>query len=35
MATAVRPAATPPTRGVQPFQAGEGHSFLLRKLAFS
>ena len=32
MATAVRPAATPPTRGVQPLQAGEGNSFLLRKL---
>ena len=32
MATAVRPAANPPTRGVQPLQAGEGNSFLLRKL---
>jgi succinate dehydrogenase / fumarate reductase cytochrome b subunit len=32
MATAVRPASTPPTRGVQPLQAGEGNSFVLRKL---
>ena len=32
MATAVSSSATPPTRGVQPLQAGEGHSFLLRKL---
>jgi succinate dehydrogenase / fumarate reductase cytochrome b subunit len=31
MATATRP-ATPPIRGVQPLRAGEGHSFLLRKL---
>src|ERR1700744_2064042 len=31
MATATRP-ATPPIRGVQPLKAGEGHSFLLRKL---
>lgn len=31
MATATRP-ATPPLRGVQPLRAGEGHSFLLRKL---
>jgi succinate dehydrogenase / fumarate reductase cytochrome b subunit len=32
MATAVNPSATPPARGVQPLHAGEGHSFLLRKL---
>src|SRR5450755_928953 len=32
MATAVNPSATPPARGVQPLQAGEGHSFLLHKL---
>lgn len=32
MATAVNPSATHPERGVQPLQAGEGHSFLLRKL---
>lgn len=32
MATAVRPATIPPARGVQPLQAGEGHSFLLHKL---
>src|SRR5882757_9636629 len=34
MAAAAPPAppATPPLRGVQPLRAGEGHSFLLRKL---
>lgn len=32
MATAVSSATTPPTRGVQPLRAGEGHSFLLHKL---
>lgn len=32
MASAVSPASTPPSRGVQPLKAGEGHTFLLRKL---
>lgn len=32
MATAVRPNATEQIRGVQPIRAGQGHSFLLRKL---
>ncbi len=32
MATAVRPTATEKIRGVQPIRAGQGHSFLLRKL---
>ena len=32
MATATTPPAAPPTRGVQPLRAGQGNSFLLRKL---
>jgi succinate dehydrogenase cytochrome b subunit len=32
MATAVRPTAKENARGVQPLRAGQGHSFLLRKL---
>ena len=32
MATTQSPAVASPTRGVQPLRAGQGHSFLLRKL---
>jgi succinate dehydrogenase / fumarate reductase cytochrome b subunit len=32
MATATAPPAVPPLRGVQPLRAGQGNSFLLRKL---
>src|SRR5580698_7944742 len=32
MATATAPPAAPPIRGVQPLRAGQGNSFLLRKL---
>jgi len=32
MATATAPPAVPPIRGVQPLRAGQGNSFLLRKL---
>jgi succinate dehydrogenase / fumarate reductase, cytochrome b subunit len=32
MGTAVAPPAVPPLRGVQPLRAGQGNSFLLRKL---
>ena len=32
MATATAPPAAPPLRGVQPIRAGQGHSFLLRRL---
>jgi succinate dehydrogenase / fumarate reductase, cytochrome b subunit len=32
MATATTPPAAPPIRGVQPLRAGQGNSFLLRKL---
>lgn len=32
MATATAPPSAPPLRGVQPIRAGQGHSFLLRRL---
>ncbi len=34
MATAQSPATQPASRGVQPIRAGQGHTFLLRKLHY-